>query len=112
MACSRVDLPAPLAPNSPRMRPSSTVKSTPSSATVLPKDLRNERSEEHTSELQSQSNLVCRLLLEKKKRKPHRPAGPPNPRPYPAPQRQDPPPIPRPYFQVFDKERAIAVRIR
>src|SRR2546430_10677628 len=28
------------------------------------------RSEEHTSELQSQSNLVCRLLLEKKKRSP------------------------------------------
>src|SRR5688572_4897292 len=28
-----------------------------------------DRSEEHTSELQSQSNLVCRLLLEKKKRK-------------------------------------------
>src|SRR2546430_7723588 len=27
------------------------------------------RSEEHTSELQSQSNLVCRLLLEKKKRR-------------------------------------------
>src|SRR2546430_12307231 len=27
---------------------------------------RNARSEEHTSELQSQSNLVCRLLLEKK----------------------------------------------
>src|SRR2546430_7256025 len=27
------------------------------------------RSEEHTSELQSQSNLVCRLLLEKKKLK-------------------------------------------
>src|SRR2546430_12315925 len=27
----------------------------------------NRRSEEHTSELQSQSNLVCRLLLEKKK---------------------------------------------
>src|SRR2546430_3874328 len=27
-----------------------------------------ERSEEHTSELQSQSNLVCRLLLEKKNR--------------------------------------------
>src|SRR2546427_7074527 len=38
------------------------------------------RSEEHTSELQSQSNLVCRLLLEKKKIEPtlrktqHRPA--------------------------------------
>src|SRR2546430_13270892 len=33
------------------------------------------RSEEHTSELQSQSNLVCRLLLEKKKEpitRPHR----------------------------------------
>src|SRR5688572_31526775 len=29
--------------------------------------LRHPRSEEHTSELQSQSNLVCRLLLEKKK---------------------------------------------
>src|SRR5688572_32073740 len=29
--------------------------------------VRKERSEEHTSELQSQSNLVCRLLLEKKK---------------------------------------------
>src|SRR2546430_3490303 len=31
-----------------------------------------ERSEEHTSELQSQSNLVCRLLLEKKKNKHYR----------------------------------------
>src|SRR2546430_6197446 len=29
------------------------------------------RSEEHTSELQSQSNLVCRLLLEKKKQSEH-----------------------------------------
>src|SRR2546421_6959121 len=29
--------------------------------------LRGERSEEHTSELQSRSDLVCRLLLEKKK---------------------------------------------
>src|SRR2546430_12943524 len=28
----------------------------------------SQRSEEHTSELQSQSNLVCRLLLEKKKK--------------------------------------------
>src|SRR2546430_11982733 len=34
---------------------------------VLFQDYR-ERSEEHTSELQSQSNLVCRLLLEKNKR--------------------------------------------
>src|SRR2546430_7740103 len=34
-------------------------------------DLSASRSEEHTSELQSQSNLVCRLLLEKKKKKIH-----------------------------------------
>src|SRR5688572_32148036 len=33
------------------------------------KDSNQVRSEEHTSELQSQSNLVCRLLLEKKKKK-------------------------------------------
>src|SRR5436309_11146837 len=31
------------------------------------------RSEEHTSELQSRENLVCRLLLEKKKQKDHKP---------------------------------------
>src|SRR2546430_5799428 len=31
-------------------------------------DVAGMRSEEHTSELQSQSNLVCRLLLEKKKK--------------------------------------------
>src|SRR2546430_7392171 len=39
----------------------------------------HQRSEEHTSELQSQSNLVCRLLLEKKKNKDththHRPSN-------------------------------------
>src|SRR5205085_7251196 len=34
----------------------------------LQRDLAQARSEEHTSELQSQSNLVCRLLLEKKKK--------------------------------------------
>src|SRR2546430_7268846 len=33
-----------------------------------PGNPRQSRSEEHTSELQSQSNLVCRLLLEKKKK--------------------------------------------
>src|SRR2546430_5766573 len=33
------------------------------------------RSEEHTSELQSQSNLVCRLLLEKKKKNRRTPTG-------------------------------------
>src|SRR2546430_3767835 len=43
------------------------------------------RSEEHTSELQSQSNLVCRLLLEKKKHRCHR-------RPTHAPSRRPPRP--------------------
>src|SRR5688572_32508262 len=36
---------------------------------VQPAHRRFDRSEEHTSELQSQSNLVCRLLLEKKNKK-------------------------------------------
>src|SRR2546430_3165095 len=66
------------------------------------------RSEEHTSELQSQSNLVCRLLLEKKKnpsrapspRPPPPPPPPARPRPAhpppPAPRRPSPPPsLPR-----------------
>src|SRR6478736_10243668 len=35
---------------------------------------RRRRSEEHTSELQSQSNLVCRLLLEKKKKNIQKPS--------------------------------------
>src|SRR2546430_5757348 len=34
---------------------------------MIPEFIGHLRSEEHTSELQSQSNLVCRLLLEKKK---------------------------------------------
>src|SRR6266446_10806022 len=39
------------------------------SARGLPPALNSARSEEHTSELQSPCNLVCRLLLEKKKKK-------------------------------------------
>src|SRR5689334_24916225 len=46
----------------PPPRSSSRVCSSPASAEVS-------RSEEHTSELQSQFHLVCRLLLEKKKKK-------------------------------------------
>src|SRR5256885_7097749 len=38
----------------------------------IPVDGGNDRSEEHTSELQSPCNLVCRLLLEKKKKKDRR----------------------------------------
>src|SRR5688572_31616436 len=68
-----------------RSRPSPTRRSRfpiPSSGSDLPLSLhpcwrprrggpgrRRQRSEVHTSELQSQSNLVCRLLLEKKKKK-------------------------------------------
>src|SRR5687767_15243805 len=48
--------PAARAPTDPRMGP-------------LPR--RGKRSEEHTSELQSLAYLVCRLLLEKKKKKKH-----------------------------------------
>src|SRR2546430_7283749 len=44
-------------------------------AALLPylgNNFEGQRSEEHTSELQSQSNLVCRLLLEKKKKYPNK----------------------------------------
>src|SRR2546430_17707489 len=41
----------------------------PGAATGARRRRAGPRSEEHTSELQSQSNLVCRLLLEKKKKK-------------------------------------------
>src|SRR2546430_9817374 len=62
----------------PRGRPGYPVRRHPPDGPQLPdpaaagpldleQQLRDERSEEHTSELQSQSNLVCRLLLEKKK---------------------------------------------
>src|SRR2546430_10769829 len=49
-----------------RKRLAANWKAGPLTYSPLPK-----RSEEHTSELQSQSNLVCRLLLEKKKTKQH-----------------------------------------
>src|SRR2546430_7985920 len=41
----------------------------PDNRRIRGKNFGKNRSEEHTSELQSQSNLVCRLLLEKKKNK-------------------------------------------
>src|SRR3989475_4675826 len=52
--------------SAPALRPGSGEVS-PDPTEAGPDDRR--RSEEHTSELQSQSNLVCRLLLEKKKKK-------------------------------------------
>src|SRR5688572_31655745 len=47
----------------------STVESNDLLRAKITARLQEVRSEEHTSELQSQSNLVCRLLLEKKKNK-------------------------------------------
>src|SRR2546430_4389518 len=51
-----------------RSLPPSSRKNSPVGSNKSPNHRRKpSRSEEHTSELQSQSNLVCRLLLEKKK---------------------------------------------
>src|SRR5437016_6817055 len=57
-----------------RNRPAAVAAIIPRSTSTLPTDAdaspgahSNGRSEEHTSELQSLTNLVCRLLLEKKK---------------------------------------------
>src|SRR2546427_951159 len=57
-----------------KLNPDGTYESRPARRSILIRDLLahtsgiSYRSEEHTSELQSQSNLVCRLLLEKKKK--------------------------------------------
>src|SRR4051812_49833878 len=63
-------------------RPTCRSRPTPSSRALRP----GGRSEEHTSELQSHVNLVCRLLLEKKKRLVLEPCMP-NTREYTAPRR-------------------------
>src|SRR5688572_30912873 len=57
----------PSAANSPYSGFSRRTSDTPTRPPSKKRTFR--RSEEHTSELQSQSNLVCRLLLEKKKKK-------------------------------------------
>src|SRR5207302_11291029 len=53
---------------SPRRAMSSAASSPSPSRTRTSRRTRCSRSEEHTSELQSRENLVCRLLLEKKKK--------------------------------------------
>src|SRR2546430_10141056 len=62
----------PLPPNAngriERLRSAVQVSITGRVARVSVEEWFRNRSEEHTSELQSQSNLVCRLLLEKKKK--------------------------------------------
>src|SRR5688572_33443810 len=60
--------PAPLGPPAPATSQRGPRVCSPPEAS-RPTGLYRCRSEEHTSELQSQSNLVCRLLLEKKKKK-------------------------------------------
>src|SRR2546426_8615519 len=52
-----------------RSAPFTTAPSGPTSPTSRSSGGSSRRSEEHTSELQSPCNLVCRLLLEKKKKK-------------------------------------------
>src|SRR2546427_6009658 len=54
---------APHAPHAPRRK----ALAWGAACVLAPSLITMSRSEEHTSELQSQSNLVCRLLLEKKK---------------------------------------------
>src|SRR3712207_8990961 len=69
--------PPPIAPATPattaraRIRPCASAPrpSTAPPRIGLPAALQQRRSEEHTSELQSRQYLVCRLLLEKKKKK-------------------------------------------
>src|SRR5436190_16412513 len=51
-------------------------KDASANAATFDKIAQHLRSEEHTSELQSHSDLVCRLLLEKKKQPLERPADP------------------------------------
>src|SRR5205085_9329604 len=69
----------------------SSVKPLPRAAAAVP-SFSTLRSEEHTSELQSQSNLVCRLLLEKKKKHSALPyVSPTSPPILPSPLHFDPP---------------------
>src|SRR5260370_17050278 len=58
--------------------------------------LQRPRSEEHTSELQSHLNLVCRLLLEKKKKARESSPRPLNHPPHTPPPTPPPPHTPRP----------------
>src|SRR3954464_4186096 len=68
------------------------------------------RSEEHTSELQSHDNLVCRLLLEKKHAHPRRPRAHRAHSPAPAPHDAAPRP-PRPGPRVTVAPHAVACLI-
>src|SRR2546430_5354318 len=67
--CGKGWYPARRLPTSARPEEGSDISEPARRFAQLPVKEGLNRSEEHTSELQSQSNLVCRLLLEKKKKK-------------------------------------------
>src|SRR2546430_5928634 len=67
MSCSRRQPARALSPGVRRDPAQRTPRRRLSALRARSAPLPRSRSEEHTSELQSQSNLVCRLLLEKKK---------------------------------------------
>src|SRR5258708_23756954 len=50
-----------------RVKGEATLRPSPDRRAFYEEERKNDRSEEHTSELQSPDHLVCRLLLEKKK---------------------------------------------
>src|SRR5438105_10721208 len=66
---SRLRNPSGRASRSGRMSRSRRIKPAAAPSAMIDKRSRVRRSEEHTSELQSRVDLVCRLLLEKKKKK-------------------------------------------
>src|SRR5205085_7642308 len=66
----KMGLPMPQNPAKPRIKPPALMPGDSVGIVAPASNIQPAmRSEEHTSELQSQSNLVCRLLLEKKKKK-------------------------------------------
>src|SRR2546429_3219159 len=74
---SRLRAPSALAPQgqgAPACPPGLREPGQASSSDTARRRQAGKRSEEHTSELQSRLHLVCRLLLEKKKQPPRRPA--------------------------------------
>src|SRR2546430_13371893 len=72
ICCCRLLLPYPVFADLVEQRPWAQLQQLGGSGAVSCRPLQRLRSEEHTSELQSQSNLVCRLLLEKKQQSPVR----------------------------------------
>src|SRR5262249_61648255 len=69
-------LPISAQPSAAAARSSSDPRAPARRRPPRPPSRRRARSEEHTSELQSLTNLVCRLLLEKKKKRTHTPSHP------------------------------------